>query len=468
MKSLSRIGLFLVMTIAFAVAPQIRAEQSAVKPEDQLSFQQKTIQAQMQELQERMFHLAELTREMEPGDSAKLIMAVRKAREALIVEQMKEVLELISQRDLGKAGDEEQQVLAKLEELKRLLMSEDMDLQMQLDELKKLQAAMVKLDAAIKEEKRERDQSGQFAELQKLNKLDPKKLDPVKSDQQTNHKATDEIAKKVGELGELAKGAAAPLGTAGGSMGTAEGHLGNGKPGDASVMQQDAVKNLEAAKEELAAAQMKLMQQIEAQVRKQVLVNLTEMLERQQKIREASTALLSRATGDDREGTLRIKQLALAEQHIVTIADQTINLINETHFSLALPPAIASVQRRCIYIVNDFQQGRDNQDVITSEKQVERDLQDLLDTFKQLAASKMGNGSCNCKGDKNKLLAEMKVLRMLQIRVNEETADVDGRRAAENAELSKAMREKIGTVHDAQESVRDAADKIHEQLMGPD
>src|SRR3954463_1788935 len=168
----------LTVCIAFVFAAVARAEQASVSQSDQLAFQQKTIQAQMQELQERMFHLAELTREMEPGDSAKLIMAVRKAREALIVEQMKEVLELPGTRDLAKAGDEQQQVLTKLEELKRLLMSDDMDLQMQLEQLKKLQAAIAKLDAAIKEEKRERDQSNTFAELQKANKpVDAKKLD---------------------------------------------------------------------------------------------------------------------------------------------------------------------------------------------------------------------------------------------------------------------------------------------------
>src|SRR4051812_24296051 len=82
MKSLSRIGLLVAMTMALIFSSPARGEKfSADKPEDQLSFQQKTIQAQMQELQERMFHRAELTREMEPGDSAKLIMAVRKARE---------------------------------------------------------------------------------------------------------------------------------------------------------------------------------------------------------------------------------------------------------------------------------------------------------------------------------------------------------------------------------------------------
>jgi hypothetical protein len=347
-------------------------------------------------------------------------------------------------------------------------MSEDMDLQMQLEQLKKLQAAIQKLDGAIKEEKRQRDQSGQVAQAQQANKpVDPQKFQPMKADQQTNHQATDEVAKRVAELGDLTKKAAAPLGGASGSMGKAEGSLGSAKASDASTQQQDAVKNLQDARAALDDAQTQLQQQIESQVRRQVLVNLTEMLERQQKIREASVAIEPHATSDDREVNLRIKQLALSEQHIVTIADQTINLINETEFSVALPPAIQSIQRRCILIVNDFQQGRDSDQTVASEKQVERDLQDLIDTFKILANSKMGNGKCNCKGDKNKLLAELKVLRMLEIRVNEETMDADGRRAGAMAELSKEMRDKIGTIRDAQQSVHDAAEKIHEQLMGP-
>ena len=57
---------------------------------------------------------------------------------------------------------------------------------------------------------------------------------------------------------------------------------------------------------------------------------------------------------------------------------------------------------------------------------------------------------------------------MLQLRVNEETADVDGHRAASMTELNAATQEKIGTIRDAQQSVQDAADKIHQELMGPD
>src|SRR5918992_815957 len=66
-----------------------------VSPAEQAQFQQKHAAAQMQELEGRMFKLSEMIRQAEPGDSARLLLGVRKAREELIVEQMKEVLELI-------------------------------------------------------------------------------------------------------------------------------------------------------------------------------------------------------------------------------------------------------------------------------------------------------------------------------------------------------------------------------------
>ena len=134
-----------------------------VSPSEQIQFQQKTVEAQMQELQERMFHLADLTRDTEPDDSSRLIMAVRKAREDLIIEQMRDCVEELGRVDLSKAADEQEQVLAKLNELKKLLTTTDLDLQMQLDKLKKLNDAIAKLDQGIKEERREQKQNGEFA-----------------------------------------------------------------------------------------------------------------------------------------------------------------------------------------------------------------------------------------------------------------------------------------------------------------
>src|SRR5437667_7632667 len=108
MRIASLVGFVVIGALVLGAAPSEQTQpKQPVGQGDQLQFQQQNIQAQMRELEERMFHLAELTRQLEPDDSARLLMAVRRAREQLIVEQMKEVLELIGKKDLSKASDGE-------------------------------------------------------------------------------------------------------------------------------------------------------------------------------------------------------------------------------------------------------------------------------------------------------------------------------------------------------------------------
>lgn len=88
--------------IVAASLPAATDAPPAVSPSDQIQFQQKTVKAQMQELQERMFHLADLTRDTEPDDSSRLLMAVRKAREDLIIEQMHDAIDELGRADLSR------------------------------------------------------------------------------------------------------------------------------------------------------------------------------------------------------------------------------------------------------------------------------------------------------------------------------------------------------------------------------
>ena len=165
------------------------------------------------------------------------------------MEQMKEVLELLSRKDLNRAVDEQKQVLAKLEELKRLLLATENDLQMMLERLRQLQNALKKLDEAITEEKRERDQSSALAD-QQLNKrpTDEKKFDGLKQDQERNRKLTDAIAQMAKELGSYGAKAVSPLGDALASMSKAEGSLGGQKAGDAKGQQEEAIASLGEAR----------------------------------------------------------------------------------------------------------------------------------------------------------------------------------------------------------------------------
>ena len=81
---------------AFAQAGQSPTTQ--VSAADQLAHLQRNIEAQMRELQERMFRLGEQTRLLEPDDSARLIMAVRRAREQLVLDGVITVLDVVRAR----------------------------------------------------------------------------------------------------------------------------------------------------------------------------------------------------------------------------------------------------------------------------------------------------------------------------------------------------------------------------------
>jgi hypothetical protein len=434
-----------------------------VSPADQVQFQQKTVEAQMQELQERMYHLADLTRDSEPDDSSRLLMAVRKAREDLIIEQMRDAIDQLGRADLTKAAGEQEQILIKLNELKKLLTTTDLDLQMQLDKLKKLNDAIAKLDNGIKEERREQKQTGDLA---KKNVTDPKNLTTPKSDQQQNRRATDAIAQSMKDLGGESAKTADKLGNASQSMALAEGHLGGGHPGDASPLQGRAADTMQEARDQLDKERQKLLDELEKQVRQQVVTNLQEMLDRQKSIRGASEAVVVHLDPSDREVRLRVKQLAPAETAIVRICDETLELINQTQFSVALPPALDEIKSNCMSVADRLGSGTVDMPVVEDQKQIEQDLANLLDTFKQLAAQPGGPGNCRgCKGNKNKLLAELKTLRVLQARVNTHTTRTDAQRVAE-ATASPQMQSKITGVRDEQEQVHVAVEKLQHELEG--
>src|SRR5438045_3340006 len=73
------IALIFAMSLGASGVRSAEAPPKPVTTIDQIQFQQTNAQAQMEELQNRMFRLAELTREAEPDDAAKLLMAVRSA-----------------------------------------------------------------------------------------------------------------------------------------------------------------------------------------------------------------------------------------------------------------------------------------------------------------------------------------------------------------------------------------------------
>src|SRR3954468_13336941 len=132
-----------------------RAGAGTAPTRETIGFTQENVASQMNELEERMFRLAEALRSLEPENASRLKLALNFSREELILLQMKETQRLLKDAELNKAETEVRELLAKLEHLRDVLLAEDLDFQMKLARLRQMREALGQLERIIKEERRE-------------------------------------------------------------------------------------------------------------------------------------------------------------------------------------------------------------------------------------------------------------------------------------------------------------------------
>jgi hypothetical protein len=298
--------------------------------------------------------------------------------------------------------------------------------------------------------------------------LAKEKFDEMRKDQEGNRKATDGISDSVRKLGDSGATALGELIRAAGSMSSAEDELGNLKPDPAGDQQDQALKSLKYARDELAREEAELLEGLRAEVRRRVLEALTIMLEKQVAVRESTETLQPRVKAGSREAVTSVVGLSRAEGRIIELASESITLVEETEFGIALPAALRVVRRSMTGVKTALAGGDASPPVVTAELQIEEDLKALLDAMKQMPSSRSSNnraqrGPRDRERELNRIIAELKMIRLLQVRVNSETLDVDGKRAPEDAALSAAIRKAIEAVEDHQDEVREATLRLAEE-----
>jgi hypothetical protein len=432
-----------------------------VMPEGELRFDQDKAQAHMRELEERMFRLADLLRQAQPDDSARLLIGVRRSRDQLIVQQMQEAAALLDKLDLSTAGKEQKEILAKLEELKRLLLTADLDLELKLEQLRRLRDAREKLERLIAREEQQKTQTDGLAKKPPQNPQVA--MDSLKGSEQANRRMSEDLEQIARRMGPSAAGAAGALGGAGKCMGGACNSLSQSKPGEASKEQKQALDQLAQAKQEMERLEEKLRKEVESLARQRVMEHLTKMLAQQKQVREATEKLLPRLADKQPQAVVAVRQLAGPEEAISGMCAECIELVETTQFSVVLPTALTAVNEQIDSVSERLREGRADKELVVDEKRIESDLQALLEAMKDASNSsnKNGGGQCKgCKGDRNKLLAEVKMLRWMQSGVHTDTAKLDERKTKQSvneADLSRAAAE----LSRRQDSLRLISDRLH-------
>jgi tetratricopeptide (TPR) repeat protein len=569
--------------------------QGDVGQNEELSFLQSKVAAQMSELEERMFRLSEALKGLEPENASRLLIGLKYAREELIQLQMKGVQLALSSLKYSDAIVEEKQLLAKLQRLEQLLLSPDLDFQLQLERLRLMRDLMRRLDGAIKEEEREKSATDESAAIEKqLEELrekmatlqeiikrqtehikageklaavkatdkgpdDPapaanasgeekpaaptvesltaaqqetrektkaiekgvepiakagesmeqavagltkgridealphqtqaldllekalkalqaeeqkleaalteEKFSAMRKDQADNRKTTEGISETAVQLGDAGAGARTELIRAAGSMSNAETSFGGRNASAADVAQGEALASLKYAREQLAAEAEKLLNRLRAEIKKRTVEGIAQMLEGQIAVRESTERLGPRVKGGARNVLTAVVALAGSEGKLIIIGEGLTALVEETEFGIALPAALRSVTEGMSEVKERLAAADASEEVVEAEKQIEEDLQALLEAMKQLPSQgdsgrqRAGNAS-ERERQLNRLIAELKMVRMLQVRVGRDTKDVDKKRPADLKDLPAILTKRIESLQGRQEDVHDVTERI--------
>jgi hypothetical protein len=293
-------------------------------------------------------------------------------------------------------------------------------------------------------------------------------------DQARNRSAADSLAVTSARLGDTGVALQKDLIRAGGSMRAAEGELAKTAAKPASEDQLDALKHLVKSREDLAKATEGLLVELRAELQARLMAELTEMHEMQLAIRETTQAQAPRVAQRSRTAMVLVVGLAQKEAELVSRTDHLVALTVETEFGIALPTALRVLSREMTKIQEWLKEGDASSRTVALEKRVEEDLLGLLEAMRRLPpttppppGSPLPTDLRSRERELNRLIAELKMIRLLQTRLNDDTVEVDHSRPPTPV-LTPALRREIETLQASQEETRDSLAKISERMDLPE
>lgn len=465
-------ALLLVLSAGSVSAQAIHGEEGTEA--DGAAIQNQRALEHMRELEDRMATLSRLLKDTQPEDAERLELSFRRSRDSLVTERMAQIGRLIASLELTEATTNVEEVIRELEAIKQMLLTQDLDLLRKLEQLRQINAA---IEAIEEIEQREAENQEQTDGLANEATPNAQAMQGLAGAESRNEEATEALEGQVGEIdpnNEQLGAAQEALESAAGSMSEAAGELGQpgGSPSGASQSQGEARESLREARENLEAARDALQEEVERAVREVVVENLQAMLDQQVAIRELLESISDKADAGDARAIVAVRGLAAEEEKIVILAEETIELAEQTEFSVALPPALSAVRDRMLYLVDDYTAGLGGPSVVEATVQVEDDLRSLIEAMEQSNANQPPpqdqppqSGEQQQQREMNQILAELRMLKLLQVANNDNTVRLEESRVRGNLPDSEVRRRELG-LRDRQEQIRDTTRELGRRASG--
>ncbi len=307
-------------------------------------------------------------------------------------------------------------------------------------QLKDEKYRLAQLRQRVKEQA-ERELADQGAEQQELSEQTKETGEEMAGDDESGQSPG---ASSVGQAAESMGQAAQKL-----SGESSSGQSDSQQASDANADQKDAIEKLEQAADELAEAIEEEQKQIEAEQLAKIDELLQKTLDRQRQVSESTvTAYESRdeESGDyDRPEQLKLAELADAEGELSLEVARVRGMLAEEGQAVVFPIVLEQVQDDLDHVQRRLASLNADEMTQTIQADVEMALEEMIASIREELADrrkKEGGGGSGGQGEGGgdsplvPPIAELKMLRRLEIRISRQTKQLDAQRAAIPADQS--------------------------------
>jgi hypothetical protein len=293
-------------------------------------------------------------------------------------------------------------------------------------------------------------------------------------DQAKNRGTTDSLEETSARLGDVGVALRKDLIRASASMRSAERGLGKTAAAPAADDQSAALDVLAKSREEFTRSIERLLVELRAELKSRLIADLTEMHELQLSIRETTQTHAPRILQKSRAALFTVAGLSKNEAGLGERTEHLLALVEETEFGIALPTTLRILSREMRSIERWLKAADVASRTVALETRVEQDLLGLVELVRRLPPTTPPMPGASLSFDLrererelNRLIAELKMVRMIQSRLNDDTVEVDRTRPVAST-LPPALRREVETLEATQDEIRESLAKIAERLPFPE
>jgi hypothetical protein len=475
---------------AAADAPKGPAKQAAAGPADKLATEEQRVAQRYKHLEDMLLRMAELTAANDPRRAALLKKAVAQSKDQLIAVRLDRLVELLGKDQLSRALENQTEVSQDLRAILELLMSENRakhianqrarireylrllnglitqqkDIQGRTaggDDAKQLAGQQAKvgektgdLAREIRKSEDQKAEEGKPAKGEKPAEGGGKKSEggpPKSGGQKKDGKQGDQEAASPPQT---AREPSAPdrLETARQRMQQAEAKLSQAQRQGVERQQEEAIRQLQLAKAELEKILRQLREEEIGRMLAMLEARFRQMLQLQEEVYEG-TVRLDKVPAAERGHNHEIESSRLSgkEAQIVVELDKALLLLRDDGSAVAFLEAAQQMRDDVQQIVERLAAAKVGRLTQTTEEDVLAALKEMIEALKKaqkdLDGKKPPPGMSKAGRPEDPplvdILAELKMIRALQMRVNTRTArygKLIGGEQADNGEIIEALK----------------------------